>query len=66
MRLSGGQPAPEFAEPAFTKEAVLERLEHWRRVLADKGEGSNVVMTRAEIVRTLDRWLDELIELRGR
>jgi hypothetical protein len=50
-----------------TREHVLERLEHWRCALVafDRG-AANTLMTRGEIVRTLDRWLDELIEQRGR
>lgn len=67
MRLSGGQPQPEFPAPAYAREDVEERLEHWRRVLVDsRRKSTNVVMPREEIVRTLDRWLDELIELKGR
>ena len=66
MRLSGGkpQPEPQFAEPAHTREHVEERLEYWRRALMDFE--TNQLVSREEIVRTLDRWLDELLDVIGR
>jgi hypothetical protein len=50
-----------------SKEFILERLEHWRCELVAFDLGaSNQTRSRREIVVTLDRWLDELLEQRGR
>jgi hypothetical protein len=56
-----------------TKGQILERLEHWSKELV-AFERARVFgpltlekhRKRGEIVRTLDRWLDELTDQRGR
>jgi hypothetical protein len=62
-RLSSDQPAPEV----YSHGHVQERLEFWRQQLvAHDGGHTNNTTTRAEILGALDRWLDELSDLRGR
>lgn len=57
------KPEPEI----YSWGTVQERLEFWRQQLLafDAGQSNNV-RSRSEILGALDRWLDELSDLRGR
>jgi hypothetical protein len=48
-----------------TKQQIMDRLMVWREHLLELGQ-TNCVLTRAEVMRELDRWLDALSDLRGR
>lgn len=61
------KPPVDWPGKALNHGEIQERLEHWRRILVDlKRENTNIVMSRTEVLKTLDRWLDELLDLRGR
>jgi hypothetical protein len=51
--------------PVPTRREVTEKLDLWRTYLLEHGQ-TNCVLTRVEIIRELDRWLDALNDLRGR
>lgn len=52
---------------AFTEQQIWDKLTYWREHLVEFRAGkSNSVVTLAEILRALDRWLDERLALRGR
>lgn len=56
-----------FEEDAFSRQQVMDKLRHWREHLVAHDRGlTNCILARGEIVRELDKWLDELIDLRGR
>jgi hypothetical protein len=48
-----------------TRQQILDHLISWRERLLELGD-TNCVLTRAEVMRELDRWLDALSDLRGR
>lgn len=55
-----GKLAPPKPKP-HTREHVPERLGHWRGLLLEHDRGlTNCTLTRAEITRSLDRYLEEL------
>lgn len=58
---------PAFPRPASSHGEIQERLEHWRQMLKAHDEGvSNCVLSRREILASLDKWLDEALDLKGR
>jgi hypothetical protein len=60
-------PDEAFVQEAFTRQRVLDKIAHWRELLLQHDEGlTNCSLTRAEITHTIDKWLDELLDLRGR
>jgi hypothetical protein len=66
MGLLAPQPKPAFEREAYTKQQINDRLTVWREHLLEAKAGTtNCTLTVAEIRRELDRWLDELSELRG-
>jgi hypothetical protein len=57
----------QFETDAFTRQFVLDKIGHWRELLLQHEEGlTNCTLTREDIWRALDQWLDELTEIRGR
>lgn len=48
-----------------TRQQVMDHLTQWRERLLELGD-TNCVLTRQEIMRELDRWLDALNDIRGR
>lgn len=63
IQLPGAQPA---LPPAYTKQQILDKLAYWREHHLAHQAGTNLVTTRAEVTSQLDKWLDELLSLRGR
>jgi hypothetical protein len=60
-------PDEAFVQEAFTRQRVEDKLAHWRELLKQHDEGmTNCTLTRVEIQDTIDKWLDELLDLRGR
>jgi hypothetical protein len=56
----------KFARGAHTRPEINERLAHWYGLLAQHDKGLvNRTLTRPEILRQIDRWLDESNELKG-
>jgi hypothetical protein len=47
------------------RQQIMDHFTSWRERLLEHGQ-SNCVLTRVEIMRELDRWLDALSDLRGR
>lgn len=65
-RLAPISPDPWPSE-AFSENEIAERLQYWREHWLEwKAGNSNPVLTGQEIRNSLDRWLDERLELRGR
>ena len=51
----------QFQDEAFTRQFCMDKLAHWRELLLQHDEGlTNKTLTRAEILRSLNTWLDEL------
>lgn len=66
-RLAPKKTEEAFEQEAFTRQHVMDKLAHWRELLLQHDEGlTNCLLTRDEITRTIDKWLDELNEIRGR
>lgn len=60
-------PGAQAALPvAYTKQQILDKLAYWREHHLEHKQGTNLVTTRAEVTIQLDKWLDELLLLRGR
>lgn len=56
---------PDPAPP--TPQMVRDKLVLWRENLLEHDRGTtNCVLTRVEIIRELDRWLDHRLDQRGR
>jgi hypothetical protein len=51
---------------AYSEQQIRDKFNYWREHLMEHLAGTNLVITRAEITRELDRWLDESLDLRGR
>ncbi len=58
---------PAFAEDAFSRQVVEEKLREWRELWLQHREGmTNCTLTLEDIWRQIDMWLDELLDLKGR
>lgn len=64
-RLAPGTTHTSWTADAHTRQHVTDRLTYWREHLLEHQAGSNLP-TGPEIRRQLDRWLDELNDIRGR
>lgn len=58
--------ALDWPDAAHTLQQIRDKFMYWSEHLIEHKQGTNLVLTRAEITRQLDRWLDERLDLRGR
>lgn len=66
-RLVAASTVNEWAGEAYTRQQIRDKLTLWREHLLEHKHGTaNSCLTRPEITRALDQWLDESLHLRGR
>lgn len=61
-----GAPNKATEPSTYTAQQIRDKLVYWSEHLREHNAGTNSVITRLEIRTQLDRWLDELLALRGR
>lgn len=67
MRALAKIPKDAWPSKAFDLQQIADQLAYWREHLMEMKAGTvNSVLTPEEIRNSLDRWLDERLDLRGR